>query len=140
MLYKLGENWIDPGEIAAVQKPPAPGADIYLRNGTRLFAAVTREELEAFFLAAGLIPDEDDGITIDEADTEELYDLHDQGYRYLARDIDGKLYAYAERPRKNAGYWEAAPKDAVRPKKMNPAACLFVEEKDEEPFDIASLY
>lgn len=47
-----------------------------------------------------------EAITLTDAEYVELQELREQGFRYIAQDNDGKIYAYVERPVKNAAYWE----------------------------------
>jgi len=121
MLVKIGDCWVDPAEIALI-RDDKPGPDyqpnaggqmlIQLRHGARIWITSTMDEAEAALIDAGYIenpyPEEElETPTLSEAEREELDALDAQGYEYIARDADGKLYAYKCEPGRADGYFFA---------------------------------
>ena len=139
MLIKIGDCWVDPQEIALI-RDDEPGADyqpnaggqmlIQLRHGARIWITATMDEAEAALIDAGVIEnpypeDELEAPDLSEAEREELDALGAQGYEYIARDIDGKLYAYKGEPGREGGYYYAP--GATVPEKVTAGDFLFVE-------------
>lgn len=116
MLIKIGNAWVDPEEIAMVTDSYAshpeinPQICIHLRNGSGTWIHSTMDEAEATLIDAGLIenpyPEDDDEAP--ELSTEERVELEafdGQGFAWLARDADGKVFAYKEKPALENGYF-----------------------------------
>ena len=118
MLIKIGNVLVDPAEIAAVEAGMElpyevlnPQLVIYLRGKTgRLRLNATLDEAEAALIDAGYIenpyPEDDDAAP--ELSTEERVELEafdGQGFAWLARDADGKVFAYKEKPALENGYF-----------------------------------
>ncbi len=112
MLIKLNDNvYINPEHISAIGVTGAkkegglPMASITLHCGDTL--RVPAEGLIEALTDAGVIaPLGAETITLTDAEFAELRDLREQRYHYIAQDADGKIYAYVEKPVKNAAYWE----------------------------------
>lgn len=113
MLIKIGNAWVDPQEIAAffptADLPSTPKIGIILRSGGNVWAESTMDEAEAALIDAGVIQDPaaDDVPDLTDAEIKELMDLEELGFKYIARDADGKLYAYFEKPTKDGAYWNS---------------------------------
>ncbi len=118
MLIKIGDCFVDPEQIQAVRDMfvPAldemPTVDIILANGECFEAQAAMDEAEAALIDAGVIENpypEDELETPALSDNEriELEALDAQGYEYIARDADGKLYAYRCEPGRADGYYFA---------------------------------
>lgn len=109
MLVKIGDCWVDPQEIALI-RGDKPGPDyqpnagsqmlIQLRRGAGIWITATMDEVEMALIDAGVIAeptcDEPPELTDDELT--KLRELSDNGYKYIARDGDGKLFAYISIP------------------------------------------
>ena len=112
MLIKLNDNvYINPEHISAIGVAGAkkegglPMASITMHCGDTL--RVPAEGLIEALADAGVIASRGaEAITLTDAEFEELRDLREQGYTYIAQDADGKIYAYVAKPVKNAAYWE----------------------------------
>lgn len=106
MLIKIGDAWIDPQEIAMINDSydshleVQPQICIHLRHGSGTWIHSTMDEAEAALIDAGLIeePTCDEPPELTEAELTKLSQLYDNGYKYLARDGDGKLFAYMAKP------------------------------------------
>jgi len=118
MLIKIGDCFVDPEQIQAVRDMFVPALDetptveIILANGECFEAQAAMDEAEAALIDAGVIENpypEDELETPALSDNEriELEALDAQGYEYIARDADGKLYAYKCEPGRADGYYFA---------------------------------
>lgn len=116
MLIKIGDCFVNPEEIAAVRdmflptNDEQPTVEIILRGGACFDAESSIDEAEAALIDAGCIesPYPEDGLeapALSDNERIELEALDAQGYEYLARDIDGKLYAYKCEPGREDGYY-----------------------------------
>lgn len=128
MLIKIGDCFVDPEQIQAVRDMFVPGRDeaptveIILPGPTCFRAEATIDEAEAALIDAGVIEnpypeDELEALALTENERIELAGLDAQGYEYIARDIDGKLYAYKGEPGRESGYYYAP--GATFPEKVN---------------------
>jgi hypothetical protein len=128
MLIKIGDCFVNPDEIAAVRDMflPAndeqPTVEIILRGGACFDAEASIDEAEAALIDAGCIdsPYPEDGLAapaLSDNERIELEALDAQGYEYIARDADGKLYAYKGEPGREGGYYYAT--GASTPEKVN---------------------
>ena len=66
---------------------------------------------------------------------EKLYELAADGYKYLARDKDGKLFAFRHKPKYGGFYWD----DPDPAPALQVDGLSFISEEDEEPTEISSL-
>lgn len=116
MLVKIGDCFVDPVQIQAVRDMFVPALDetptveIILANGECFEAQATMDEAEAALIDAGVIenPYPEEAIeapALSDNERIELEALDAQGYEYLARDVDGKLYAYKCEPGREDGYY-----------------------------------
>ena len=115
MLVKIGDCFVDPEQIQAVRDMFVPGdatptVEIILANGECFEAQAAMDEAEAALIDAGVIEnpypeDELEAPALTENERIELAALDAQGYEYIARDIDGKLYAYKGEPGREDGYY-----------------------------------
>lgn len=145
MLTKIGGVWVNLCEIVAAEHLPATkldpeSVDIVLQNGEHVLASCSAEEFDAALAAAGLLPDEkgNDLRLLDE-DYELLTTIFEEGFRYLARDVDGKLYAYRHEPSRDGAYWNPAYQADGELKPLLRERLTFVSADDEAPFDLAEL-
>ena len=118
MLIKIGDCFVDPAEIAMIcdsydsHLEVQPQICIHLRHGSSRWIHSTMDEAEAALIDAGVIenpyPDaEDEPPELTENERSELAALDANGYEYIARDADGKLYAYKCEPGRADGYYFA---------------------------------
>ncbi len=146
MLIKIGNYFVDPTEIAAVGGEFADidgihYINIWLRkNEQSVLVESTMDEAEAALIDADVIEDPaDDPMALIVEEMELLEQLDDEGYHFLARDRDGKLFAYRHMPTYDGAYWnpETPVNDEV--KALNRDACPFVTVDDAAPFDIREV-
>lgn len=117
MLVKIGDCFVDPEQIQAVRDMFVPGdetptLEIILANGECFEAQAAMDEAESALIDAGVIenpyPEEAfETPALSDEERIELEALDAQGYEYLARDADGKLYAYKREPGRADGYFFA---------------------------------
>ena len=118
MLIKIGDCFVDPEQVQAVRNMFVPGRDetptveIILPGPTCFLAEATIDEAEAALIDAGVIEnpypeDELEAPALSDNERIELEALDAQGYEYIARDADGKLYAYKCEPGRADGYYFA---------------------------------
>ena len=152
MLIKIGSALIDPEEIAAIIPSlndwtsagvMATMIRIEFRNGGSTWIDATMDEAEAALIDAGVVTDltadkdEDElpGLMIPDEEIQNLKELYSADYRYLARDKDGSLYAFRNRPEYGGFYWD----DPEREPALRIDGLSFVSAEDEEPTEISSL-
>ena len=151
MLIKIGDAWVDPAEIAMittdrsgirfVSAPDAEQICIQLRHGACTWvSSATMDEAEAALIDAGYIenpyPEEDEPPELTDGELETLADLHNRAFEYLARDKDGKLYAFRNKPEKDGAYWNTYDNDKAE---RIDEGFDFVAYEDEKPWSIAWL-
>ena len=118
MLIRIGDCFVDPEQIQAVRDMFVPALDetptveIILANGECFEAQAAMDEAEAALIDAGVIenpyPEEAfEAPALSDNERIELEALDAQGYEYIARDADGKLYAYKCEPGRADGYYFA---------------------------------
>lgn len=117
MLIKIGDCFVDPEQVQAVRDMFVPGRDetptveIILPGPTCFRAEAAIDEAEAALIDAGVIenpyPEELFEVPLSAEERIELEALDAQGYEYIARDADGKLYAYKCEPGRADGYYFA---------------------------------
>jgi len=120
MLIKIGDCFVDPEEIAAVSPGTEPPCEtltplIWIRlrgDSGSIRVHGTMDEAEAALIDAGVIEnpypeDEDEAPALSEEEAEELRAFYDQDFDYIARDADGRVYAYKEQPVQDDGYFFA---------------------------------
>ena len=116
MLIKIGDAWVDPEEIAMINDSYDshleihPLICIHLRNGSGTWIHSTLDEAEAALIDAGYIENpypEDEAPELTEDERTELEAFDAQGFTWLARDADGKVFVYKEKPALEDGYYFA---------------------------------
>ena len=155
MLIKIGSALINPEEIAAI----SPSLNDYnsagematmirfeFRNGGSIWIDATMDEAEAALIDAGVVTDltaeqEADESPIppllDEEEVEELRKLASDGYEYLARDKDDKLWAFRRKPEYGGFYWSDPGPGGAGARLV--IGFRFIGAEDEEPTDISKL-
>jgi elongation factor P hydroxylase len=111
---------------------------IHLRCGSSHWIHSTMDEAEAALIDAGYIepPEGDDAVELSEDEEKELRAFYDQGFEYIARDCDNKLFAYKEEPCRDGGYWFSP--GGTQPVAVE-GAFLFVDADAREARSIAWL-
>ena len=142
MLTKFDDTYVDLTEIISVTYIPEDemsegGFRVIFRNGERAGIRCEPEEMEAALIRAGLLPVEET-ILLDPDTISQLDKLYAEGYRWLARDADGKLFAYRHKPEREEGdaYWDPAVSHPEEAKDLGRDAFQMVSGEDPEPFDI----
>ena len=118
MLIRIGDCFVDPMQVQAVRDMFVPALDvtptveIILANGGCFEVKAAMDEAEAALIDAGVIetpyPEEAfEAPALSDNERIELEALDAQGYEYIARDADGKLYAYKCEPGRADGYYFA---------------------------------
>ena len=125
MLIKIGDCWVDPKEIIYMTEyqdpftihdssiaqdgscPHGPKLLITLRGAGSHTIESTMDQAEAALIDAGVIeaPVYDEVLELTEEEDAKAQALFDAGYKYLARDEDGKLFAYKFEPVENQGFY-----------------------------------
>lgn len=146
MLVKIGDCFVDPEEIVGIAPGPQPPHEVQdpiigirLRgNSGSLPVHTTMDEAEAALIDAGYIEplEGDDAVELSEEEEQELRAFYDQGFAYIARDCDNKLFAYKEEPCRDGGYWFSP--GGTQPVAVE-GAFLFVDADAREPRSIAWL-
>ena len=145
MLIKIGSALIDPEEIIAIK----PYSDdcfkicVMLKNTFSILTDTTMDEAEAALIDAGVVTDltadkdkdELPGLMIPDEEIQNLKELYSADYRYLARDKDGSLYAFRNRPEYGGFYWD----DPEREPALRIDGLSFISSEDEEPTEISTL-
>jgi hypothetical protein len=145
MLIKIGNCWVDPLEIAMISgikdsfDDVHPQICVHLRHGSGTWIEATMDEAEAALIDAGVIEGpypEEAGPELSEAERAKLADLYDRDFEYLARDKDGKLYAFHNEPEKEGAYWSAL--ENVEAERID-ESFDFIAFEDENPWSIPYL-
>ena len=115
-----------------------PQICIHLRHGSGTWIHSTMDEAEAALIDAGYIEplEGDDAVELSEEEEQELRAFYDQGFAYIARDCDNKLFAYKEEPCRDGGYWFSP--GGTQPVAVE-GAFLFVDADAREARSIAWL-
>lgn len=149
MLIKIGAAFLDPDEIQTVtpdRNEEHKQICVGLKGGLICWIEGTMDEAEAALIDAGVMIDpaadpkenETPGPEMDAEERYRLEDLDADGYRYLARDKDGKLYAFRRKPVFEGFYWsDPGPGNlgAVRVTE----AFLSIGQDEEKPTEISRL-
>jgi len=114
MLIKIGDAWVDPEEIVGVREDPFLTQKPWLRirfrhDSSEMLVNTTLDEAEAALIDAGYIenpyPEDDPAPELSAEERVELEAFDAQGFAWLARDEDGKVFAYKEKPALEDGYF-----------------------------------
>ena len=146
MLIRIGDALVDPSEIVAVRDlfepvDVKPTLAVWLRNGETFDVEATMDEAEAALIDAGVIedPEADAGRPLTDIERSTLQELDEVGYEWMARDGDGKLYAFMSKPKKEGAYWDVdADRDELKPQRIE-TGFDFIDAADEDPWQVACL-
>lgn len=145
MLIRIGDTWIDPSEIMIVQPLHISSehyVKILLRSHPEVICIQADEDaVEAALIDAGVIedPEADAERPLTDIERSTLQELDDVGYEWMARDGDGKLYAFMSKPKKEGAYWDVdADRDELKPQRIE-TGFDFIDAADEDPWQVACL-
>ena len=142
-MIKFGDHIIRADMITVIQKC---GAQILVKlRGEEydLLANISFDDAAAVLAAARLLinpPEGEDPIRFILSDEElfEASELLAQGFSYMARDKDDKLFAFVSKPDYDGVYWSPQPEDELEPALVEGAfACISAD--DDEPTAISDL-
>ena len=152
MLIKIGSAYVDPAEIAAIEPDRDDSLPDYerakqiyvaLKSGPSFWVDATMDEAEAALIDAGFIdnpyPEDEDPPAMTEDELDELRSLSRDGFGFLARDYDHRLYAYRNCPERDAVGWIDPRLSTDGGTVRVCGAFAFVSEHDAEPTEIAPL-
>lgn len=115
MIIKIGDAWVDPEEIVAMRETIDDVDKTryvitrFKNSGDDLLIEATLDEAEAALIDAGYIenpyPEDDPAPDLSAEERVELEAFDAQGFAWLARDEDGKVFAYKEKPALEGGYF-----------------------------------
>lgn len=139
-MIKLGDCIFNE-DVVVLVKPTEDGkaTSILLKYTGKIRIEIPFEEAVGCFIAVGLLPGAagTDVIQVPSEDVLVLTQLHREGFRYLARDYDGKLFAYGCAPSKGVFGWRANHREGT-PKRVS-KGCAFVTWDDEQPLSITAM-
>lgn len=142
MLIKINDGvYINPEHISAIGAVGAkkdgavPMASITLQSGQtlRVLADGLIETLED---AGVIVHSGSAAVTLTDTEIRELREMHEQGFRYIARDDDGENFAFAERPIKGGAYWRTDARSAFD---RLEEPYTYLPDLDKEPLSITAL-
>lgn len=145
MLIRIGDTWIDPSEIMIVQ-PLHISSEHYVKILLRshpdtICIQADEDAVEAALIDAGVIedPEADAERPLTDIERSTLQELDEVGYEWMARDGDGKLYAFMSKPKKEGAYWDVdADRDELKPQRIE-TGFDFIDAADEDPWQVAYL-
>lgn len=110
-MIKLGNDYFDPSAIEAIVRSKGDDSFVFLL-ASKLSVAIhiSKDELEAALISAGLLekPEAEPLATIlTQEQYDELLRLNHLGYEFVAKDKDGRSYAFWDLPEKHGAYWES---------------------------------
>ena len=156
MLIKIGNAWVDPEQIALFMPDHvAYHNGIGFEDGHELLFVLkdctdtpfsveaTMDEAEAALIDAGCIenpyPEDEDPPAMTKDELDELRTLSHDGFGFLARDYDHRLYAYRNCPERDAVGWFDPRLSTDGGTVRVCGEFLFVSEHDAAPTEIAPL-
>lgn len=120
MMVKIGDTYFAEGAIEAMVPRQSmdlcpgfngnyiPVCDVHLANGSVVTAKATEDEIAAAVALLGLLaPPEEPETDLEPEELEELAALFGAGFRWAARDRDGKVFAYKDKPTKGRSCWQS---------------------------------
>jgi len=110
MFVRIGADLFEATEIAAVCHGPSSWqTTIVLRSGHECVVGQEFEDALDDLTAAGLLEDPQSAVlpSLEPDEREELSHLAGLGFRWIARDADGKAYAYRGLPTFDGAYWNS---------------------------------
>ena len=152
MFTRIGKIIINTDEIAAIC-PYCPAfpfsnavvddiVEIKFRSGGSVEVNASISDMAEALSYAGLMcdnPQADSCVPdLTDAEIETLTDLYNGGYLFLARDKDGKLYAYQHRPEWDGAYWSIPGAGSVGNTRIT-SGFEFIDSDADAPTEIEQL-
>ena len=144
MMVKIGDTYLAEGAIEAIvpgkvtdqeSHHRVPACTVYLSSGSKLTAKATEDEIAAAVSLLGLLAiPEDPETELESEELEELAALFSAGFRWAARDRDGKAFAYKDKPVKGLSCWQAYTHQRLQ----HDFACLTFD--TDAPLDLNKLF
>lgn len=119
MMVKIGNTYFFEAAIEAIvpewfvdrrsgKKVGHDRYEVQLANGNIVTTEATEQEITAVVSLLGLlVPTDEPEIELKREELEELAALFGDGFRWAARDRDGKAFAYKDKPTKGRACWQA---------------------------------
>ena len=147
MMVKIGDTYFAEGAIEAMAPYEgrfmdenghmhyAPACSVYLSCGNVVDTKATEDEIAAAASLLGLLalPEEPE-TELESEELEELAALFSVGFRWAARDRDGKAFAYKDKPVKGLSCWQAYTYQRLQ----HDFACLTFDA--DAPLDLNKLF
>lgn len=144
-MIQIGNSYFDRDSVIAVlPQPDGETVSVCVKWG-RIFRVKIEpgERLDGILDRYGMLeppadlPPDPAGLLTD-AEVVELSCAQVEGYAYVAKDQDGRVYAFKVMPEKRGAYWETPVGYSIDPHRLlGDYACLSFEDK--EPVEIAQL-
>lgn len=139
-MIKIGKCYFSESQIVAIQ-PSNDGrhADVYLVRGAVISVDVWEDDLPALLERAGLLSPGPavEVLTFAPQECLDLKTAFADGYRFVAKDQTGQVYAYKQQPKKRGYEWTASEEAAAR-RLHGEFECLSFE--DDEPLSLDALF
>lgn len=136
-MIKFGDIYLNEDYVEAVAPRPGGGDayDAVLASGRVVGFIATREDVQAAF---GMMSNAFNEVVIElsPAEIDELRRVKSAGACYIAKDKNGRVYAFHGKPQKCGGYWEDVPGDDTFVLRGHYTAVSY---DDEEPCRIDDL-
>lgn len=143
-MVKIGRCYFNEAQIAAIE-PNHRGAfaRVYLVRGAVISVDVHEEDLQGLLERAGLLHTAGEPVTMLEftvAEHDALWRAWEDGYLFVAKDISGQVYAYANRPTKHKQTWiDDDDDEGLAPRRL-PGDYVALSFEDDEPLDLLALF
>ena len=137
-MIKIGNIYVEGDCIAAVSPNSHDYGKvcIFLTCGKVVYAKATMEEAEIVLAENGMI-ELPESAFVTEDEMSYLQMLARDGFKYIARDKTGTVYAFLSRPEKNGAYWDPAVEESVE--RIYDYDFDWVSYDDDEPTDIMEI-
>lgn len=133
-MIKIGNTLINPAEISAIYPSESTPGKVWisLRSGRTVWTMASMEEVTKALLDAGELENDMPPDQVEQLNM--LLQLYAEGYRYIARDENGQLFAYEWMPYKEESCWTV---EDGQTKALDSGPFLGIQWEDDEPEDIA---
>lgn len=132
-MIKIGNTLINPAEISAIYPSESTPGKVWisLRSGRTVWTMASMEEVTKALLDAGELENDMPPDQVEQLNM--LLQLYAEGYRYIARDENGQLFAYEAVPYKDEACWCVRDGNT---KPLDSGPFIGVQWEDDEPEDI----
>lgn len=140
-MIKIGNCYLSESQIAAIQ-PSADGtrADVHLVNGGVLTVKVLEDDLRDLLGRTGImqVVSAAEPLVMSPSEEFELKSAYENGCLFVAKDKNGQVFAYKEKPQRGKIDWACA-SDLYSPFRLR-GDFDFLSFEDEEPLDLDALF